>query len=72
MKTIFFNSLNNKKATMETWVSSEWPLLNSDFDEGSIMADFDCEDFTYLTNPACSPNSSEFSNNPDEIMNGLS
>lgn len=55
---------------METLVSSEWPLLNPDFDEGSVMADFDCEDFTALTNPACSPNS-EYSNNPDEIMNGL-
>jgi hypothetical protein len=54
---------------METLVSSEWPLLNPDFDEGSIMADFDCEDFTALTNPACSPNS-EYSNNHDEIMNG--
>ena len=51
-------------------MSSEWPLLNPDFDEGSIMADFDCEDFTSLTNPACSPNS-EYSNNHDEIMNGL-
>ena len=28
---------------MDTLVSSEWPLLNQDFDEGSILADFDCE-----------------------------
>lgn len=55
---------------MDTLVSTEWPLLNPDFDEGSIMADFDCEDFSSLTNPACSPNSGFSNANPDEIMNG--
>ena len=54
---------------METLVSGEWPMMNPDFDGGSMLNDFDYDDFAALTNPACSPNS-ESSNNPQDIMTG--